>query len=123
MTTLCTCLYQLHLRKPVSMKKTQHSRKSEAQNLCSKCPPVYTVQSQLQRSDVISAIISTVVFDRKDCSTQTWTWVHFLLSNPTQPNPVANGPNPTQPNPRNKPAEQPNPTQTTKEDRSHNRHT
>ena len=36
---LCTCLYRLHLRKPVSMKQTKHSRKSVAQNLCSKCPP------------------------------------------------------------------------------------
>jgi len=36
---LCTCLYRSHLRKPVSMKQTKHSRKSEAQNLCSKCPP------------------------------------------------------------------------------------
>ena len=36
---LCTCLYRLHLRKPVSVKQTKHSRKSEAQNLCSKCPP------------------------------------------------------------------------------------
>ena len=35
---LCTCLYRSHLRKPVSMKQTKHSRKSEAQNLCSKCP-------------------------------------------------------------------------------------
>ena len=35
---LCTCLYRSHL-KPVSMKQTKHSRKSEAQNLCSKCPP------------------------------------------------------------------------------------
>jgi len=37
---LCTCSYpSLHLRKPVSMKQTKHSRKSEAHNLCSKCPP------------------------------------------------------------------------------------
>ena len=35
---LCTCLYQSHLQKPVSMKQTKHSRKSEAQNLCSQCP-------------------------------------------------------------------------------------
>ena len=27
------------LQKPVSTKQTKHSRKSEAQNLCSKCPP------------------------------------------------------------------------------------
>ena len=37
--SLCTCLYRSHLQKPVSMKQTKHSRKSEAQNLCSKCPP------------------------------------------------------------------------------------
>ena len=38
---LCTCLYRSHSQKPVSMKQTKHSRKSEAeaQNLCSKCPP------------------------------------------------------------------------------------
>ena len=30
---LCTCLYRLHLRKPVLMKQTKHSSKSEAQNL------------------------------------------------------------------------------------------
>jgi len=36
---LCTCLYQSHLQKLVSMKQTKHSRKLEAQNLCSKCPP------------------------------------------------------------------------------------
>ena len=36
---LCTCLYRSHLQKPVSMKQTKHSRKSEAQNSCSKCPP------------------------------------------------------------------------------------
>jgi len=35
---LCTCLYRSHLQKPVSMKQTKHSRKSEAHNLCSKCP-------------------------------------------------------------------------------------
>jgi len=28
---LCTCLYQSYLRKPVSMKQTKHSIKSEAQ--------------------------------------------------------------------------------------------
>jgi len=36
---LCTCLYRSHLGQPVSTKQTKHSRKSEAQNLCSKCPP------------------------------------------------------------------------------------
>jgi len=36
---LCTCLYRSHLQKPVSPKQTKHSRKSEAQNLCSQCPP------------------------------------------------------------------------------------
>jgi len=36
---LCTCLYRSHLQKTVSMKQTKHSRKSEAQNWCSKCPP------------------------------------------------------------------------------------
>jgi len=36
---LCTCLCRLHLRKPVSMKQTKHSRKSQGKNLCSKCPP------------------------------------------------------------------------------------
>jgi len=36
---LCTCLYRSHLGQPVSTKQIKHSRKSEAQNLCSKCPP------------------------------------------------------------------------------------
>ena len=32
-------LYRSHLQKPVSMKQTKHSRKLQARNLCSKCPP------------------------------------------------------------------------------------
>ena len=36
---LCTCVYRSHLGEPVSMKQTEHSRKSEAQNLCSICSP------------------------------------------------------------------------------------
>ena len=36
---LCTCLYRSHLGQPVSMTQAKYSRKSEAQNLCSKCPP------------------------------------------------------------------------------------
>jgi len=36
--SLCTCLCQSNLRKPVSIKRTQHSIKSQVQNLCSKCP-------------------------------------------------------------------------------------
>jgi len=36
---LCTCLYRSHLRKPVSMKQTKLSRKSQAQNLFPKCSP------------------------------------------------------------------------------------
>jgi len=36
---LCTCIYRSHLGQPVSMTQPKHSRKSEAQNLCSKCPP------------------------------------------------------------------------------------
>ena len=39
---LCTCLYRSHLGQPVSMKQTKHSKKSEAQTLCSKCPPFTT---------------------------------------------------------------------------------
>jgi len=39
MLALCTYLYRSHLGEPVSMKQTRHRRKSEAQNLCSKCPP------------------------------------------------------------------------------------
>ena len=35
---LCTCLYWSHLGQPVLTKQTKHSRKSEAQNLFSKCP-------------------------------------------------------------------------------------
>ena len=39
---LCTCLYRSHLGQPWycnQYQQTKHSRKSEAQNLCSKCPP------------------------------------------------------------------------------------
>ena len=36
---LCTCLYRSRLGQPVSTKQTKHSRKSEAQNVCLKCPP------------------------------------------------------------------------------------
>ena len=36
---LCTCLYRSHLGELVSMKQAKQSRKSEAQNLCWKCPP------------------------------------------------------------------------------------
>jgi len=36
---LCKCLNRSHLGQSVSMKQTKHSRKSEAQNLCSQCPP------------------------------------------------------------------------------------
>jgi len=35
-SALCTCLYRSRLGQPVSMKQTKHSRKSLAQNLCSK---------------------------------------------------------------------------------------
>ena len=42
----------------------------------------------------------------------------FNFCDPTQPNPVANGPNPT-----HETSLQNNPTQPTKEDRSHNHHT
>ena len=41
---LCTCLHQSHLGEPVSLKQTEHTRKSEAQNLCSKCPPFTRTQ-------------------------------------------------------------------------------
>ena len=36
---LCTCLHRSHLRNSVLMKQTKHSRKSDAHNICSKCPP------------------------------------------------------------------------------------
>jgi len=39
---LCTCLYQSHLGEPVAMKQSKHSRKSEAQNLCSKCEHMHS---------------------------------------------------------------------------------
>ena len=58
---LCTCLYRLRLRKPVSMKQTKHSRKSEAQNLCSKCPPftrthAYATVQSLMVSVTVSSL-------------------------------------------------------------------
>ena len=50
---LCTCLYRSHLGQPVSTKQTKHSKKSEAQNLCSKCPPftrIHAVKRLLLRN-------------------------------------------------------------------------
>ena len=39
-TILALCMFiSITFREPVSMKQTKHSRKSEAQNLCLKCPP------------------------------------------------------------------------------------
>jgi len=54
---LCTCLYRSHLRKPVSTKQTKHSRKSEAQNLCSKCPP-FTRTHAFKRHCAITAAMA-----------------------------------------------------------------
>jgi len=42
---LCTCLYRSDLGQPVSTKQTKHSRKSESQNLCSKCPVLSTIHA------------------------------------------------------------------------------
>jgi len=70
---LCTCLYRSHLRKPVSMKQTKHSRKSEAQNLCSKCPP-------FTRTHAFKRLRHCAIADGFGGSVQSWcyTQLHFL---------------------------------------------
>ena len=66
---LCTCLYRSHLRKPVpvSMKQTKHSRKSEAQNLCSKRPP-------FTRTHAFKRLRHCAIADGFGDSVQSWCY-------------------------------------------------
>ena len=43
---LCTCLCRPNLRKPVSIKRTKYTRKSQVQNLSSTCPPFTRTHTQ-----------------------------------------------------------------------------
>jgi len=75
-SALCTSLYRSHLRKPVSMKHTKHSRKSETQNLCSKCPP-------FTRTHAFKRLRHCAIADGFGDSVQSWwqvgaTQLHFL---------------------------------------------
>jgi len=75
-SALWKCLYRSHLRKLVSMKQTKHSRKSEAQNLCSKCPP-------FTRTHAFKRLRHRAVADGFGNSVQSWwqvgaTQLHFL---------------------------------------------
>jgi len=62
---LCTCLYRSHLGQPVSTKQTKHSRKSKAQNLCSKCPP-------FTRTHAFKRIRHCAIADGFGNSVQSW---------------------------------------------------
>ena len=67
-----TCLYRSHLRKLVSMKQTKHSRKSEAQNLCSKCPP-------FTRTHAFKRLRHCAIADGFGDSVQSWCYAAALL--------------------------------------------
>ena len=69
---LCTCLYRSHLQKPVSMKQTKHSRKSEAQNLCSQCPP-------FTRTHAFKRLHHCTIADGCGDSVQSWCYAAALL--------------------------------------------
>ena len=81
---LCTCLYRSNLRKTVSMKQTKHSRKSEAQNLRSKCPQftrIHTFHSNdytTAQSLMVSVAVSSLGAIRSCTS-----WNHGLRSTVT----------------------------------------
>ena len=64
-------LYRLHLRKPVSMKQTKHSRKSEAQNLCSKCQP-------FTRTHAFKRLRHCAIADGFGDSVQSWCYAALL---------------------------------------------
>jgi len=83
---LCTCLYRSHLqkyalnmhyrivshRKQVSMKQTKYSRKPEAQNLCSKCPP-------FTRTHAFKQLRHCAIADSFGDSVQSWCYAAALL--------------------------------------------
>ena len=76
---LCTCLYRSHLRKPVSMKQTKHSRKSEAQNVCSKCPPFTRTHAfkRLRHCAIADGLRSFTSWNQGLRSTVTITGIQF----------------------------------------------
>jgi len=59
-------------RKPVSMKQTKHSRKSEAQNLCEKCPP-------FTRTHAFKRLRQCAIADGFGGSVQLWCYAAALL--------------------------------------------
>jgi len=71
---LCTCLYRSHLRKPVSMKQTKHSRKSEAQfyvqNVHDSHEHMHSNDYATAQSLMVSVAVSTV---------QSWCYAAALL--------------------------------------------
>jgi len=69
---LCTCLYRSHLQKPVSMKRTKRSRKSEAQNLCSKYPP-------FTRTHAFKQLRHCAIANGFGDSVQSWCYAASLL--------------------------------------------
>ena len=72
---LCTCLYRLHLRKPVSMKQTKHSRKSEAQNLRSKSH----VHHLRELTHAFKQLRHCAIADGFGESVQSWCYAAALL--------------------------------------------
>ena len=82
---LCTWLYRSHGRKPVSMKQTKHSRKSEAQNLCSKCPPFTRTHAfkRLRQCAIVAVMWSSSLYSlsrRFSTSFTSWTCKRYTLS-------------------------------------------
>jgi len=71
---LCTYLCLSHLQKPVSTKQTKHSRKLEAQNLCSKCPP-------FTRTHAFKRLRHCAIADGFGGSVQSWCYAATLLGN------------------------------------------
>jgi len=61
---LCTCLYGSHLHKPVSMKQTKHSRKSEAvqnvQNIHHSREHMHSNDYATAQSLMVSVIVSSL---------------------------------------------------------------
>ena len=80
---LCTCLYRSHLGQPVSTKQTKHSRKSEAQNLCSKCPP-FTRTHAFKRlcHCAVAAAMTVCMVQQPPLPQQTFfqLWTFFQLT-------------------------------------------
>jgi len=69
---LCTCFHRSHLQRPVSMKHTKHSRKSDAQNLCWQCPP-------FTRTHAFKWLRHCAIADGFGGSVQSWCYAATLL--------------------------------------------